>query len=128
MHVDRLDAGLVEGGGHLDVTVDALLAQDRDPRANAGGDAGRGDIVVDVEARCDHQAWGVGPGDGVEGLARAIGVVAQCRHPVAGFRPGQVQRDPRTSPDAAAVAVERDVVAGGRLADHVGMPGQAGLA
>jgi hypothetical protein len=32
----RLEAGAVEGRGHLDLAVDALLAQDRDARAGAG--------------------------------------------------------------------------------------------
>jgi hypothetical protein len=38
--VDRVEAGARERGGHLDLTVDALLAQDRDLRAR-GHDRGR---------------------------------------------------------------------------------------
>ena len=36
MHVDSFEARAREGGGHLDLAVDALLAQDRDARARAG--------------------------------------------------------------------------------------------
>ena len=43
VHVERLEAGAVERGRHLDLAVDALLAQDRDLR--------RADARVDVTAR-----------------------------------------------------------------------------
>jgi hypothetical protein len=35
MHVDRSKAGLVEGGSHFVMAVDALLAQDGDARPAA---------------------------------------------------------------------------------------------
>jgi hypothetical protein len=35
MHVDRSKAGALEGGGHFDVAIDALLAQDGDARRHA---------------------------------------------------------------------------------------------
>ena len=49
MHVVRVEARAVERGRHLDLSVDALLAQDRDPRARARGDVRRRDVVVRVE-------------------------------------------------------------------------------
>ncbi len=49
VHVDRLEAGAVEGGGHLDLPVHALLAQDGHPRPGAAGHEGRGQVLVRVE-------------------------------------------------------------------------------
>ena len=46
MHVDRGEAGAVERRRHLDLAVDALLAQDRDARARAARDERRGDVLA----------------------------------------------------------------------------------
>ncbi len=45
VHVDGRESGAVEGRRHLDLAVDALLAQDRDPRPPARRDVGRRDIL-----------------------------------------------------------------------------------
>ena len=39
MDIDRVEPGARERGGHLDLAVDALLAQDRDARARAASRA-----------------------------------------------------------------------------------------
>jgi hypothetical protein len=41
VHVDAVEAGAMEGRGHLHLAVDALLAQHRKPRAHAGLDVRR---------------------------------------------------------------------------------------
>ena len=50
MHVSRLKACAIEGRGHLDLSVHALLAQDRDCRPCATADERRGHVVVRIKA------------------------------------------------------------------------------
>ena len=56
VHVVRLEAGAVERRRHLDLAVDALLAQDGDRRPAPRGDERRGDVLGRIErqqrARC----------------------------------------------------------------------------
>ena len=49
VHVDGVEAGAIERRRHLDLAVDALLAQDRDARARAAARRRRGDVLVEVE-------------------------------------------------------------------------------
>ena len=53
VHVDRLEAGAVEGRGHLVLPVDALLAQHRHARARAGGYERRLDAPARVNGVSD---------------------------------------------------------------------------
>ena len=89
MHVDALEPGLVERGGHLDLAVHALLAQDRHTRA-PHLDQGRGDIVVVVEAQ-SHRQPGVLSGDPLEFLAGTLRIITQRLHMQGGLRPGLLQ-------------------------------------
>ena len=50
VHVDRVEAGPVEGRRHLDVAVDALLAQHREPRPGAARDEAARHVLGRVEA------------------------------------------------------------------------------
>jgi len=56
MHVDSLKARAVERCRHLDMRVNALLAQYRDFRTRAGGDKRRGDILFDIERQFHVEA------------------------------------------------------------------------
>ena len=56
VHVERVEAGAVERRRHLDLAVDALLAQDRDRRPRAGRDERRRDVVVGIERRAAARA------------------------------------------------------------------------
>ena len=66
VHVDRVEAGAVEGRRHLDVAVDALLAQDREPRPGAAGDEGARHVLGRVEG----EAAATGPGRARPGCGR----------------------------------------------------------
>jgi hypothetical protein len=48
VHVHGGEAGPVEGGGHLHLAVDPLLAQHGHLRAHAGGDEGGGDVLLGI--------------------------------------------------------------------------------
>ena len=48
MHVDRGEAGAVEGGGHFDLAVDALLAENGDARA---GDVEEGAEILSAGSK-----------------------------------------------------------------------------
>src|SRR5690606_389427 len=99
VHVERLEAGAVERGGHLDLAVDALLAQDRDLRTRAADVDGTGDERRrDVLGRVEHE-FGAQPRGGEVArrhalLVGALGVVAQALHRVAGRPPGVEQLVP----------------------------------
>ena len=56
MHVHRIETGAVESGRHLNMGVDALLAQHRNFGARAGSDKGRGDIFLRLEGQMNVQA------------------------------------------------------------------------
>jgi hypothetical protein len=79
MHVDRSEAGAVEGGGHFVMAVDALLAQDGDARPAADClQIDLGEIFLRIESQLRRQA-GIGEvEDAVEFLLGAARVVAQA--------------------------------------------------
>jgi hypothetical protein len=125
--VDRGKAGGVERGGHLDLAVDALLAQHRDARALAGRNEGRGDIGIDIEARRVAQAGIAGVGVLGELLLGARRVVAQLRHFVAGARPGALQLGARLVENHLVAAQHAHAVARIGLADDIEFAAQAGI-
>ena len=75
--VDGLEAGVLEGGGHFDVAVDALLAQDGDARRLADGHLW---LFVGVEGDLEVHAGVGGVARDVVLLLRAGGVVADRLH------------------------------------------------
>ena len=103
MYVDRFETGGLERVGHLDMTVDALLAQDRNPRTCCADDRWRG---VQAETQVLAQARIGRIGQRFEGLARAVGVVAQRRDLVAGLRPDALQFDAAGIEHDAATAAD----------------------
>jgi hypothetical protein len=50
-HIDRRKSGAVESGRHLYLTVDALLAQDRQVRAGAPRNKGCGHVFSGIEGK-----------------------------------------------------------------------------
>src|SRR6185437_11353223 len=49
VHVDRVEPSARKRGGHLDLAVDALLAQHRDARTRAPGDVRPGNVIGRIE-------------------------------------------------------------------------------
>ena len=93
VHVNRLEAGMVEGRRHFHMAIDALLAQDSHARAHTGLDSAflnqrRSDVVVDIEGRTGRQPRIAQVEQAVELALGGLGVVAQRLHPVAGLGPG----------------------------------------
>ncbi len=95
MHVNRIETGTVKGSSHLDLTIDALLAQHGDLRTNTGLDVRRSDIVVDIEAQLDGQTWIILLQQGIEFLIGALGVITQTLDLVTGFGPLTLQQRQR---------------------------------
>ena len=91
VHIDGFETGPVEGRRHLNLTIDALLAQDRDPWTLAAGDEGSGDILVRVvsQFREQHRAREILLF--ALFLFGAIRVVAQLLHVVRCGRPAGAQ-------------------------------------
>ena len=83
----RGEARAMERGGHLHLAVDALLAQDRHAWAHARLHVGGGDVVARVEREVREQARVVRVHGTIVLFARAVGVVAQRLHQVAGLGP-----------------------------------------
>ncbi len=108
VHVVRDEAGAMECRRHLDVTVDALLAQDRDLRPRALGDVRRCDVLLRLERQPDIETRIVGLQSRCELLSRALGIVAELDHAEAGLGPGAAQ--------CSARFVEHDFAAGSN--DH----------
>ena len=94
VHVDRLEAGAVERRRHLDLAVDALLAQDGDARAALRCAIGRGDVFCGSKVKLQR----AGPDRHASRMRsysslRAFRVVAQRLHAVGGLGPGALQVD-----------------------------------
>ena len=118
VHVIGVEAGLRHGVGHLDMRVDALLAQDRDLGAHAAGDEGGGDVLLDVEGRQPVQALAGRAGQRML-LVRAGRVVA-----IAGDAPGHLvplllQLVERRGEDLLGVAPDLGLLRVVGLADDV---------
>ena len=84
-HVPRLEAGGVEGRGHLDLPVDALLAQDRDLGSCTGRDERCSDVLVRFEADLREQPAVGRIADAIELLPGAICIVPEGLYPMAGL-------------------------------------------
>ena len=93
MHIDGGKTCPVEGRRHFGLAVDALLAQDRDPRPRASGNERRGDVFRRIVGQRHRQPRIVLIENAVIRLPRAFRVVAQRLHVEAGFRPGALQVD-----------------------------------
>ena len=83
MHVDGVEAGAVERRRHLDLAVDALLAQDRDPRAArrvAMNGAATSSVGIEASAAADSPgSLGVDArGVLLVGAARVVAQRAAC--------------------------------------------------
>jgi hypothetical protein len=116
VHVDRLEAGAVEHGGHLDLRVAALLAQDRDPRPRPGPGAARGQ-----GHRALDQPGVVAIGAQRVLLVGARRIVAQRLQAVRGVAPHRAQRVAIGGEHRGAVGgADVDAVAGASGADHPG--------
>ena len=94
MHIHRFETGMVEGPGHLQMAVNALLAQNRHRRAG-GIDEGSGDIFVNIEGGSSGKPRITSIEQAVKLTLGAVGVVAQRLQTVAGFRPGTLRQQPR---------------------------------
>ena len=108
MDVDGVEAGAIERRRHLDLAVDALLAQDRDARARAAAGAQRrGDVVVRIEGQVRRQAGIVGADAAGLLLVGAGRIVAQRLHRVRGLRPEAAQEGATLLEDRLARLAER---------------------
>ena len=112
VHINGVKTDTVEGRGHLGLTVNALLAQNRHLRARARVDHGRGQVLGHIEGQAHVQARVVAVRDGIKFLTGTIRVIAQGLNPVAGFRPDAVQFPARClQQDASAQTQTNYVVA-----------------
>ncbi len=128
VHVDRVETGAVECGGHFHLTVDALLTQHSHLWANAFLDVRRGDVLVDVVAELDAQARVVLFQQRIELLLGAVGVVAQALDLVAGFSPGTLQQTTLAFEHGVTVEGDVDLAIVDRLTDHGNAVTQTGSA
>ena len=123
VHVVRLEAHALEHRRHLDLAVDALLAQHRHFRPR-GGDERRGHVFVRIERERDIETRRAGVAGGGEFLARAGGLVAPLAHAPGGFRPGAPQVFPGFV-DAGIARLHRHAHFSRGRADRVGPVAQA---
>ncbi|SUA20795.1 Uncharacterised protein [Neisseria gonorrhoeae] len=91
MHVVGIESGAGEGGGHFDLPVYALFAQDGDFRFRATVDKRRGDVFVHVELHVGKQCAAFVVANQGELAVGAGRVVAQALDGVAGFLPRALQ-------------------------------------
>ena len=86
------EAGAMERRRHLDVTVDALLAQDRDLRPRALGDVRRGDVLLRLERQPRRSDPDRSGSIAAANCSRAhCGIVAQLDHAEARLGPRAAQ-------------------------------------
>ena len=117
MHVDSREAGAIESRCHFHLTVDALLTQYGNLRTHVLLDVRRADVVVDVKAELDRQAWVFFVQQGIEFLLGAFGVVAQLLDLVAGFCPLALQQTALIAEHSLAIEADGHVAAVDRLTD-----------
>ena len=124
MHVDRGEARAIEGRRHFDRAVDALLAQDRHPRLDAGRDKRRGDVLVDRVGQGGRQRQIAALPQGRVLLARARCVIAQLADPVAGLGPDGVQVEPALVNQRPATRTDTDAPVDRRVAEGADVRGE----
>ena len=91
MHVVGIESGAGEGGGHFDLPVHTLFAQDGDFGFRATVDKRRGDVFVHVEFQVGKQCAAVVVANQCELAVGAGRIVAQALDGVAGFLPCALQ-------------------------------------
>ena len=118
MHVDRRETGAIEGRRHFQLTVDALLAQDRHAWTRADSHERRGDVCGRIVRQRHCQPLVVGIEQTIVFLLRAFRVVTQRLHAITRFRPGAMQIDTRLANEHLAAAVDLHLAAAIRRADQ----------
>src|SRR5207248_10260922 len=89
VHVMRSESCTIECSGHLDLPVDALLAQNRDRRSRACCNEWRSDILAAIEAQLRRKTWIVDIRNARMLLTGGDGIITQalqrvrCRRPCA---------------------------------------------
>ena len=109
--VDSVKARAVEGSRHLNVGVNALLAQHRHFRTRTGRNVRRGDVFVDVEGELHVQAWILIIGLRVVLLIGTFRVITQALHLPGGFRPPHAQRGAAFAEHGVTVSFNDEAVA-----------------
>ena len=124
MHVERAETGALERAGHLDVAVDALLAQDRHARPRPGVDERGGDVIgwIEGQARLEPRRGEVARDRPL--LVGAVGVVAQLLHGVGDRPPGVEQLLPAPLGQQRALAPHAHPGHRGGAGDALGVLGQ----
>ena len=87
MHIDTLKSRAIEGGGHLNLAVDALLPQNSHARTGVPDDS-RCHILFRVIGQGKGHARVAGVGHVLEFLAGTLGIVAHGLQAIGQFRPG----------------------------------------
>ena len=118
MDVDGLEAGVLEGGGHFDVSVDPLFAQNRDARGLADGNFR---LFVGVERDLEVHAGVGGVAGDVVFLPGAGGVVADRLHLPGELGPDLAPAVDGAAEDGCAADADDDVARRGRCADVAGV-------
>ncbi len=120
MHVHRSKTGAIEGGRHLHVGVDPLLAQHRQTGRNPASDIGRGHVVGRVigEPGLQTRIGGVLAGGML--LIGALRVVPQALHLPAGLAPDGAKGGAAGAINLAAGTLEQDEVVFAHRAQHMG--------
>ena len=111
VNVVRVESGPIERRSHFDLTVDSLLAQDRDLRPRTSCDEGRGDVVGGIERRRGRQARILAIENSIELFLGATGFVAQLLHPESHLRPRALQMRARCGEYRLRVAHETQLIA-----------------
>ena len=117
--VDGVKARAVEGGRHLNVGVNALLAQHGHFWTRTGRNVRRGDVFVDVEGELHVQARIVVVRLRVVFLIGAFRIVTQALHLPGGFRPPHTQRGAAFAEHRVAVGFNHETVALHRFTEIV---------
>ena len=122
VHVERGESRALECGGHLDLSVDALLAQDGDPRTGAGGDhrcCRAGHVWARIECQMRRHPRVFGVENAIVFLLRGDRVVTQRLHPEGRRRPGAVQIHACFVEQRLAIVVNHDSGVRGKVSDQM---------
>ena len=129
MHINRSEAGEIEGSRHFDMTVHALFTQDGHARTHAAGNERRSDVVVEVIAELDAQACIFRSSRLCQRrklFLGAIGVVAQRLNAIAGLGPALLSLGASQREQLGAGLDEVQRIIATECADGVDMTGQRG--